>query len=162
MTLSNRQQFICIAKFKSHSVTFYCGVPQGSVLGTVLFLIYMLPLGQIIWRHGLISTYADDTQIYFTGQTNSVSPFFFYILLTWFQSMNGPTCFKFKYWKKNEFLLVGPKSLVYSQTDNSINIDGVKVHPYSTTHNLGIMFDSSLSFETHINQLGKSFFFSPL
>jgi len=50
--LTDRQQFISIDKFNSHSVIFSRGVPQGSVLGPLLFLIYTLPLGQIIRRHG--------------------------------------------------------------------------------------------------------------
>uniref|UniRef100_A0A3P9CE79 Reverse transcriptase domain-containing protein n=1 Tax=Maylandia zebra TaxID=106582 RepID=A0A3P9CE79_9CICH len=64
--LSNRSFSVFANQFMSHSKDLTCGVRQGSVLGPILFLLYMLPLGLIIRQFPEVSYhfYADDILLY--------------------------------------------------------------------------------------------------
>ena len=63
--LTNRFQKISINEYTSCSSLLSSGVPQGSVLGPLLFSLYVQPAGDIIRKHGLsFHHYADDLQIY--------------------------------------------------------------------------------------------------
>lgn len=72
--LSNRSYSVTIGGCSSFLASFYCGVPQGTVLGPMLFSLYKLPLDSIFKKHNIsFHYYADDIKMYFQ-LNNDISP----------------------------------------------------------------------------------------
>ena len=62
--LSERKQYTVIEKNRSHTSKISCGVPQGSVLGPLLFLLFINDLPNCC-PSGKIRIFADDTTVFF-------------------------------------------------------------------------------------------------
>ena len=63
--LSERSQFVRIGTASSKPTVCDCGVPQGLVLGSILFTIYKSPVAKLVDEYGVVQQqYADDTQLY--------------------------------------------------------------------------------------------------
>ena len=68
--LSDRTQQVCVSDDLSESLSLKCGVPQGSILGPVLFLIYVNKLNAFI-RAGSLVQFVDDTNLCFRAKTKA-------------------------------------------------------------------------------------------
>ena len=68
--LANRQQFVHIHTSKSNTETVTCGVPQGSILGPLLFILYINDLSNVSDVLFPI-LFADDTSVYIEAEKES-------------------------------------------------------------------------------------------
>ena len=62
--LEGRRQFVRIGCSASPVTLCTTGVQQGSVLGLMLFCLFISPIANIVSSYGLLKQYADDTQFY--------------------------------------------------------------------------------------------------
>ena len=70
--LTNRSQFAIIEECRSQSHELKCGVPQGSVFGPILYVLYTVPLANILRFHEMqCHFYAHDTRLYISFSTSN-------------------------------------------------------------------------------------------
>jgi hypothetical protein len=159
--LQDRSQTVTTDSLSSQPVHVRFGVPQGSVLGPVLFTLYTQPLSSVIERHGLnYNSFADDTQLQNSAKPEDVDQLLASISTCFIDIKNWMTENKLKLNSdKTEALLVGTRQKIASLTATDLQLDDATVPFSPAVKSLGVFLDSTLSMQTHISFLIKTCFF---
>jgi len=72
--LNGRQHWVKVSSAQSPPMLCDCGIPQGSILGPLLFTAFISPIARVADRHNISQRqYADDTQVYMKFTNTSVA-----------------------------------------------------------------------------------------
>jgi hypothetical protein len=136
-------------------------VPQGSVVGPLLFTLYTTPLSHLLTASSVrFHLYANDTQLYISF-TSSESKASLEKLSATLDQVFGWFCTNRLSVNpsKTEYLLIGTPQQRSKVTDSSVFFNGLALSPTDSARILGVIFDNGLNFEKHISSICRSSFF---
>lgn len=161
--LSDRTQTVTIGESRSDPIDLNIGVPQGSVMGPLMFTMYIRPIGAIIRRHNCgFHCYADDTQLYVRFSPHDPTS-----LLAAIRRLEA--CIEeIRRWMthnklklnngKTEFLVVVSRYYqdLVNEVQPVIRIGGSVIRPSKSIRNLGATFDTRMSMQPHVNNITRA------
>jgi len=159
--ISDRTQIVNFAGQQSTISVVLCGVPQGSVLGPILFLLYTADVTAIAQRHGFSAhSYADDTQLYLHVKAASCETELLRLsecisdIDSWMSSnrlrMNAD---------KTQFIWLGTKQQLAKIHCSAVNLGTVSLPIVTEVTCLGVIFDSELTFSKHVKSVVRRCFY---
>jgi hypothetical protein len=153
--LSERSQFVLVQDNPSSTTPLQFGVPQGSVLGPVLFVLYTTQLSSVIARHSVShEMFADDTQLHNSSLPDDVQS-----LVSSLQD-----CFlDVREWMLEHMLKLNEEkteAVLFSSTflssrhtyPSSITLGSASITFSDTVRDLGFYLDSELTMRNHIKK----------
>ena len=136
--LTNRMQSTRLGTSLSIELTVTYGVPQGSILGPLMFSLYMNDLPSVV-KFSSVESYVDDTKVYLR------------LIASW--------CCRNKLLinpDKTKLILFGTKQLLSKVLDIRVSFLGQQLISVSSVKDLGIILDLNLTFNEHVDTLTSS------
>lgn len=148
--LTNRSQVVKMGNFQSEPRQITCGVPQGSILGPLLFIVYINNIFELDLK-GEIMLYADDTCLFYFGHSIDVvieeAQKDLNLLNIWFQS----NLLTINTSKTNYIIFKAKNKKIHNH--KPLNIDSKIINKTITEKYLGILLDEHLTWKPHLEKL---------
>ena len=151
--LTNRSQTVLANGTKSQCRTILQGVPQGSVLGPLFYIMYANDLNSYL-KSCSTALYADNTVLFTANQNFEVSKRKMQrdlLLLEHWCEINGIRANI----DKSKVMLFGGKSVVKHIDDFSLSLSGKELQKVSSYSYLGITVDEKLNYGLHVQNTIK-------
>jgi len=151
--LTDRSQYVVFNDKKSSNLPIYYGVPQGSILGPLLFKLYINNINDCLsYSDSSLTLYADDTALVVVGKSPN----------DLISKMNKELNLLHTYCSNNKLVLNHDKTkLMLFNTKcsmdfiNCFNISGKPIEIVEAFKYLGYTIDSNLNFKSHVLNIDK-------
>ena len=162
--MSGRSQCVIIDGKLSEPIDLGQGVPQGSVLGPILFITYTRPIAELCRRHGVsVHLYADDTQIYLSydiRDSAKADEAVHQIEKCLMDIKKWMTDNKLKLNDdKSELLVCSSAYDKRRRGIDSVTIADTQIPTSEHARNIGAMFDTTMRMDHQVKAISKSCFF---
>ena len=148
--LHDRHHYVCIKKETSKSVPITSGVIQGSVLGPLLFIIFINGVDSCVTRSSVIK-YADDIKLFTSFPSEYASQ------LAASEELQADMKHLYDWSTKNGLSLNLSKCKVMhfgtSNVQNPVHLNGAALDAVNTIKDLGVFLTSSCTFSYHVSHI---------
>ena len=160
--LTDRTHYVSLSNHCSDLAPVHSDVPQGSVLGPILFTMYTKPLSAIIDSHSIMHhSFADDLQLQMSAPPDRISE-----LLHSMQSCIGDVnaCATANMLKLNDsttelMLVTSNRSKHLHNLPTSITIGNAQIPFKQTVNNLDFTLDCHLTMNAHVSNIARTCYF---
>ena len=159
--LTGRSQFVRFNGVTSRTVPVTSGVPQGSVLGPILFISYSAAVIAIVQHHGFkVHAFADDLQIYGSTAQSGAADLMARMsncvesVASWMSSNRlrlNPS--------KTELIWLGTSRRLQHCAGLTMSVCGADVRPVECVRDLGVLIDSNMTLLNHVNNVAGICFY---
>ena len=157
--ISGRIQSVSVHSHTSVPASVSCGVPQGSVLGPIIFVLYTTPLSAVIERHSILHhSYADDSQLQNSATPDRLPDLIDSMRLCIDDIKDWMTDNKLKLNDdKTEVMIISSSRMSTALSiPDSFDICNASVPFSDTVKNLGVTLDCHLSLKPHVINLVRT------
>lgn len=148
----NRLQFVQFDNYCSSRKNICCGVPQGSILGPLFFLLYINDLNNVSMLLNFI-LFADDTNVFFAHRDPKYLIEILELELSKLSNWFSANMLSLNL-KKTKYLIFKPRQK-QCPLNTQLHINNQQIEQVSETIFLGVILDEHLSWKSHISRVAN-------